>query len=92
MKYIQLTLEQRYQISALKSAGHYQHQIARLVGVHQSTISRELRRNSNARRVYGPQLAHSKADQRRRAKLHTRISASTWQQVEALLEKQWSPE
>ena len=92
MPYKQLTRKQRYQIAALKSAGHYQHQIARLVGVHQSTICRELRRNSNQRRIYGPQLAHSKAVQRRCAKLHMRISASTWQQVEALIEKQWSPE
>ena len=92
MSYKQLTREQRYQISALKSAGHYQHQIARIVGLHQSTISRELRRNSGTRSIYGPQLAHSKALARRHAKVRTHIQPCTWQQVEALLEKQWSPE
>ena len=41
----QLTLVKRYQIAILRKAGHNQTQIARHLGVHKSTISRELRRN-----------------------------------------------
>ena len=44
-KYNQLTLEQRYKIEALNLIGETQTQIASIVGVHKSTISRELKRN-----------------------------------------------
>ena len=47
--YKQLTQEQRYQIYALKKAGHQQTEIANVLGVHKSTISRELRRNQGQR-------------------------------------------
>lgn len=43
--YLQLTNGQRYQISGLKKAGFTQTAIALEVGVHQSTISRELAGN-----------------------------------------------
>lgn len=43
--YTQLTQEQRYQIQALMKAGLNQTEIAVIVGVHKSTISRELRRS-----------------------------------------------
>jgi len=43
--YTQLSLEQRYQIEALLKAGTKQKVMASLLGVHPSTISRELRRN-----------------------------------------------
>lgn len=92
MNYTQLTREQRYQISALKSAGHYQYQIATLVGVHPSTISRELRRNLTPRERYGPKQAHDQALQRRRAKARLKISGPTWHKVMMLLKDEWSPE
>ena len=47
--YTQLTQEQRYQIYALKKMGHKPSQIASCLGVHKSTLSRELRRNSGLR-------------------------------------------
>ncbi len=43
MTYTQLTREQRYQIYALMKAGLCQTKIAKVVGVHKSTISRERR-------------------------------------------------
>lgn len=43
--YRQLTQEQRYGIYALLQIGHNQTKIAEVIGVHQSTISRELKRN-----------------------------------------------
>ena len=42
--YTQLTQGQRYQIEALLKTGHNQTSIARVLAVHKSTISRELRR------------------------------------------------
>lgn len=89
--YTQLAREQRYQIFALKKAGHSQTEIAGLLGVHKSTISRELKRN-RGQRGYRPKQAHELAQQRQQDKPHSRISADTWTTVERLLRLQWSPE
>ena len=43
--YTQLTREERYQIYALKSAGHYQAEIAKAIDRHKATVSHELVRN-----------------------------------------------
>jgi IS30 family transposase len=63
--YRQLTQEQRYHISGLRKAGKFQNYIADAVGVHKSTISRELRRNQG-KRDYWPQQAHKRALNKRR--------------------------
>ena len=89
--YSQLTSEQRYQISVLLKADHTQSEIAELVGVHKSTISREIRRNTGGR-GYRPKQAHAKALQRREEKVRFGILESTWQRVEQLLREDWSPE
>ena len=47
--YQQLTYEQRCQISALKKRGCSQREIAETVGTSQSTVSRELARNTGNR-------------------------------------------
>jgi transposase, IS30 family len=94
MNYQQLTREQRYQIYALKKAGHNQTQIATLIGLHKSTISREMRRNRGGR-GYRPKQAETQAGTRKQRQARaaaTRIEPATWLQVEALLLKDWSPE
>lgn len=92
MSYKRLTREQRYQISALKSSLHTQSHIAEVVGVHQSTISRELRRNRTASGRYGPLQAHLLAISRRHTKSLPKISQRTWRTVDTLIEQQWSPD
>jgi IS30 family transposase len=47
--YKQLSLEQRYKIEALLKAGLTQKLVATYIGVHPSTISRELDRNVGKR-------------------------------------------
>jgi transposase, IS30 family len=91
MNYTQLTREQRYQIYALKKAGHTQTEMAAILGVHKSSISRELRRN-RGRRGYRPARAHELAEARRCSAHRPRISAQTWARVESLLRRDWSPE
>jgi len=91
MSYTQLTREQRYQIYALKKAGQTQTAMAALLGVHKSSISRELRRN-HGQRGYRPGRAHELAEARQRAAHRPRISAQTWVVVESLLRRDWSPE
>ena len=88
--YAQLTQEQRYQIYALKKMGHNQTEIAYVLEVHKSTISRELHRNAG-QRGYRPQQAQSLAMERR-PKSVPRIPAETWGLVEKLLRQDWSPE
>ena len=88
--YTQLTQGQRYQIYTLMKAGHIQTEIARLINVHKSTISRELRRNRGMK-GYRPKQAHQFSLNRRK-KTKYRIEASTWTLIETLLRKDWSPE
>ena len=90
--YHQLTEYQRYQIYALKKAGHDQQCIAATVAVSPSTISRELRRNQG-QRGYRPGQAHHKALARRRHKAKaTKMTAAVIERIEAGLRQQWSPE
>ena len=89
--YTQLTSEQRYQIYALLKTEHSQSEIAQAVGVHKSTISRELKRNTGGR-GYRPIQAHKLALQRREEKVCFGVSEATWQRVEQLLREDWSPE
>ena len=89
--YTQLTHEQRYQIYILMKAGHTQSHVARLIGVHKSTISRELRRNRGLR-GYRPQQAHNRCLERRSQKAAARIESTTWAIVERLIREDWSPE
>lgn len=92
MKYQHLTLELRYQISAYKQADFSKSDIAKKLGVHKSTIGRELRRNVS-RRGYRPQMADKKAQARKKMKATPRISRQTWTEIEEkLAQEQWSPE
>jgi transposase, IS30 family len=91
MSYTQLTREQRYQIYALKKAGQTQTEMAAIVGVHKSSISRELRRNRGGR-GYRPGRAQELAEARRNSAHRPRISEATWAFIESLLRRDWSPE
>jgi IS30 family transposase len=90
MSYIQLTREQRYQIYALLKMDHNQTEIAGVIGVHKSTVSRELRRNQG-QRGYRHKQAHQMALSRRK-KAKPRIPQTTWLLIEDWLRQDWSPE
>lgn len=90
MSYTQLTQYQRYQIYALLKREHNQTEIAQTIGVHKSTISRELKRN-RGQRGYRPKQAHRKAINRRSWD-HRRIPPQTWRWIERKLRQDWSPE
>ena len=97
-KYNQLLLEQRYKIEALINAGHSQTFVANILGVHKSTISRELKRNTPQRGIgakrYNADCASSKAVQRHidkpkniRFGSELKAQAKEWMQT-----KRYSPE
>ena len=90
MSYTQLTQEQRYQIHSLLKMEHNQTEIAECLGVHKSTVSRELRRNMG-QRGYRPKQAHQKALSRR-GHSRMRIMPERWAVVEAKIRLEWSPE
>jgi IS30 family transposase len=92
MTYCQLTYEQRVEIKAYLNCGLNQNSIAQKIGVHKSTISNELKRNSGLK-GYRPKQAQMMADSRRKdAKKHVRFTEPVKQRVEIYLTQDWSPE
>ena len=93
MTYHQLNREQRYTIAQLHKQGRSLRSIARTIGVHVSTVSSELRRNSH-KRDYSAQHTQMLADERVSWRQHPhRFTRSLQERVVNLLEQeQWSPE
>ena len=100
MNYQQLTLDERYQISAMRTRNFSVSEIARALGRHRSTISRELARNpksypaTDGADCYDPVHAQQRARGRRIAKgiAVRRIQGDLQQIVESKLRQGWSPE
>ena len=90
MSYLQLTYEQRYLIYKLLKMGFTQTKIAQQTGVHRSTISRELKRNTG-KRGYRFKQAHRMAQQRLN-KTQPRITLYDWALIDKHLEMDFSPE
>lgn len=97
-KYTQLSLVQRYQIQAFLKAGMKQKRIAQEIGVHPSTVSRELNRNIAKRgRTAGEYMAKSaqrKTNQRHQQKPKSVKFTNPMkeQAVKWLTHEKWSPE
>ena len=71
-KYSHLDLQDRHKIKVLLDAGHSQSKIAEIIGVHKSTVSRELSCNvatsGRYANEYRPQAAQRKTNKRHRDK------------------------
>lgn len=92
MPYKQLTDRERYQIEALNCEGFNQKQISEAIGCSASTISRELKRNSD-KKGYRGTLAIKRTDKRRRgAKKRTQLDMPMCSLIDGLLKKYLSPE
>ena len=90
--YTQLTLVQRYQIYTLFNSAFSLSYIAREVGVHKSTVSRELRR-CNGRKAYQPDQANDQAmGIRIVAHKHGRIHGELRQFIHQSLKEERTPE
>ena len=89
--YKHLTRQERYHIECCIKSGVRQNQIAADIGVHPSTISRELKLNRGLR-GYRHHQAQRKAQERAQSKHRNRISDYTWAIVEHWLRKGFSPE
>ena len=90
--YKQLTSEQRYTISVLLQNEKSKKEIANTIGVHISTLYRELKRNTG-KRAYSWRTAHDMAKERHERLPGNRSIPETIkkQSIEYLKESQWSP-
>lgn len=91
--YKHLTREQRYAIYLGKQKGETLEMIARSIGVHKSTVSREIRRNSTPKGKYVWNKAHDMAVSRiRHTPGNRRLSdVLKWRIIELIRNEQWSP-
>ncbi len=89
-----LTIEQRYNISAYLQSGMSINEIALLVGVHRSTVWREIHRNEDKRNgIYKPELAQKKYKNRMQSRNHyVKFTDDLKVQVDILLKQDYSPE
>jgi len=71
--------------------GQTKTKIAEVLGVHKSTINRELKRNTR-KGGYRPNQAQEKSDLRKRVRIKQRIHHDTWKWIERRLKLDWSPE
>jgi len=97
-KYFQLTLGQRYQIGALKKAGHNQSSIARIISCNRSTICNEFKRNmpygGKSIKPYVARKAQDKTDLRHKQKfkLVSFLHEMKQDAVEMMTVRKYSPE
>lgn len=89
-KYKNLNWNNRLQIEALWNAKHTVKEIAEQIGVHQSTIYRELKRGKTVKRkssdwseqtIYSPDLAQSRADEKQKEKGRPLKVGNDWEFV-----------
>ena len=84
-----LTLDQRYQIWALRHEKPAQ--IARKIGKHRSVVCRELARSAPIRAEYKPKVAHQ-IYQQRKAKNAQKATSAMCQAIRNGLQNEWSPD
>lgn len=91
MTYKQLTQEQRYHLYEMKQMKLPQKDMAQIINVSESTISRELKRNAGKRGQY-LKSAHKLALSRRKGKAKPRFTKADWQLIDSYIKRQTSPE
>jgi IS30 family transposase len=90
--YKQLTQYHRYHIRIYLKAGYSLSGVARRLGVHKSTVSREIRRNSG-HKGYRPRQAHEKAMTRRyAAPKRIKMTPASIDLINHFIRKDFSPE
>jgi len=91
-EYRQLTDEDRIEIYAMKQAGKKQNMIAAELGVHPSTISRELSRNTGLRGYRPKQAQQNTLHRRFTARKAVKMTPETIDYIVSKLREQHSPE
>jgi IS30 family transposase len=96
MRYKHLTIEERYHIQAYKKAGYKNNMIAKDLGVSESTISRELKRNSSSQtKSYSAINANKVSISRRKyasKKSNLKMDIKLKNIITKYIKEDWSPE
>lgn len=91
-----LTQQQRYYICIQNARGILQSRIAKALGVHKSTISREIKRNQRAIADYDSDYAQKNASLKRShassSKAFRKMNKNMKAYIDNKLKMQWSPE
>jgi IS30 family transposase len=91
-QYTQLTQEQRYHIYVFMKAHFSKTRIASEIGVHTSTVSREMRRNQG-KKGYRPKQAHCMAVERRtKANKFVKLTPPVIARINEYIRQDFSPE
>ena len=91
-QYTQLTQEQRYQIYAFMKAHFSKTNIASEIGVHKSTVSREMKRN-RGKKGYRPKQAHCMSVERRtKAHKFVKLTPPVIARINECIRQDFSPE
>lgn len=92
-KYKQISVEQRHQIEILYKQRVSKLRIAELIGVHRSTIYRELGRNSGKQKGYNAKIAQIFTNERKeRFNCPRKLDSLMEKQIREGLANKWSPE
>jgi IS30 family transposase len=96
MGYSHLSYEQRCMIYPLKKSGSNQSQIAKEIGVHRSTVSRELTRNLSkftGSCSYKPDYENTYAEERKKYKPKcVKMTLALKDKIINMVKQEWSPE
>lgn len=92
LRYKQLTIEERCEISRLHAEGRSVRQIAAGLDRPASTVARELKRNGGGRRGYQPVYAHEQSRARRWSGSKLDRDSALRETVLSRLRQGWSPE
>ena len=92
-KYNHITREQRYTISVCLKKKMSLTETADMINVSKSTVSREIKRNSNMYRHYVAIDAQQFSEMRKSVPRRPRkLSKTDWMEIEQCLKRHWSPE
>lgn len=93
MKYTQLNFEQRYTIECMLKQNHSKTKIYQALGVSESSLYRELKRNGRPKGAYSAKYAQMLANERKKeGHLKKRFTKQMELYIRDKLKKQWSPE
>ena len=92
--YTHISIEQRVKIEALLKAGHKASFIAKQLGIHRSSIYRELKRNQTKTGKYNAVFAQELSEEQKERFSHNRSFTFSMEKfiIEKLSKEQWSPE
>ena len=92
MSYHHITSEQRYTIDVLLRQKKSRKEIAKTIGVSESTLSREIKRNSGQRGYHYKQAQVKAADRQRRLQNYRNLTLELRKFIrEKMTQEQWSP-